>query len=498
MGFFDRISEGLSRSRDKFKESMNVLLDRGPDLDEEFWEGLEETLILSDVGGAAASDIVENLRDQATRKALPDAYAVLDLLNDEIAGAFTEPGDDIFGGDEAVVLFVGINGTGKTTTVGKLAKAETDAGRAVILGSADTFRAAAIEQLEVWARRAGVEMVTRERGADPASVCYDTLERAEATGAELVLIDTAGRLHTSADLMRELEKVVNVVRKRSKLPVYTVLVIDATTGQNGLQQAREFNRALDLDALIVTKLDGTAKGGIALAVSHELGLPIVKIGVGEGIDDLRDFDAREFASALVGTFDERFDADEDGLRGENAKEAAVTAGERRRDVLEGAPTCAAEAEEAAEGSAEETVEDATVEALAEVEDGEAPVVDAQGDAEEAFADAAEEAAAEPDNADLLEAALGRRTHDTLVLETEEDTSAGLEAAELTELDRNAEAVAEAAEEGVFDDAPFTDDELAELAMAAADENAEGEPEPEPEPEPAPEPEKKSFWKRLFE
>ena len=498
MGFFDRISEGLSRSRDKFKESMNVLLDRGPDLDEEFWEGLEETLILSDVGGAAASDIVENLRDQATRKALPDAYAVLDLLNDEIAGAFTEPGADIFGGDEAVVLFVGINGTGKTTTVGKLAKAETDAGRAVILGSADTFRAAAIEQLEVWARRAGVEMVTRERGADPASVCYDTLERAEATGAELVLIDTAGRLHTSADLMRELEKVVNVVRKRSKLPVYTVLVIDATTGQNGLQQAREFNRALDLDALIVTKLDGTAKGGIALAVSHELGLPIVKIGVGEGIDDLRDFDAREFASALVGTFDERFDADEDGLRGENAKEAAVTAGERRRDVLEGAPTCAAEAEEAAEGSAEETVEGATVEALAEIEDGEMPVVDAQGDAEEAFADAAEEAAAEPDNADLLEAALGRRTHDTLVLETEEDTSAGLEAAELTELDRNAEAVAEAAEEGVFDDAPFTDDELAELAMAAVDENAEDEPEGEPEGEPAPEPEKKNFWKRLFE
>ena len=305
MGFFDRISEGLSRSRDKFKESMNVLLDRGPDLDEEFWEGLEETLILSDVGGAAASDIVENLRDQATRKALPDAYAVLDLLNDEIAGAFTEPGADIFGGDEAVVLFVGINGTGKTTTVGKLSKEAHDAGRKVILGSADTFRAAAIEQLEVWANRADVEMVTRERGADPASVCYDTIERAEAEDADLVLIDTAGRLHTSADLMRELAKVVNVVRKRSKLPVYTVLVIDATTGQNGLQQAREFNRELELDALIVTKLDGTAKGGIALAVSHELELPIIKIGVGEGLDDLRDFDAHEFARALVGAFDER-------------------------------------------------------------------------------------------------------------------------------------------------------------------------------------------------
>ena len=305
MGFFDRISEGLSRSRDKFKEQMNVLLDRGPDLDDEFWDGLEETLILADIGGAAASEIVENLRDQATRRALPDAYAVLDLLNDQIASTFTPGGEDVLGGGPAVVLFVGINGTGKTTTVGKLAKEATDAGRTVLLGSADTFRAAAIEQLEVWARRAGVEVVTRERGSDPASVCYDTLERAEAVGADLVLIDTAGRLHTSADLMRELEKVVAVVRKRSQLPVHTVLVIDATTGQNGLQQAREFDRALDLDGVIVTKLDGTAKGGIALAVSHELGLPVLKIGVGEGLDDLKDFDAHDFARALVGDFDER-------------------------------------------------------------------------------------------------------------------------------------------------------------------------------------------------
>ena len=305
MGFFDRISEGLARSRDKFKEQMNVLLDRGPDLDDEFWDGLEETLILSDVGAPAASSIVENLRDQATRKALPDAYAVLDMLNEQIASAFTEGGEEVFGGDPALVLFVGINGTGKTTTVGKLAKEASDAGRNVILGSADTFRAAAIEQLEVWARRADVEVVERERGSDPASVCYATIERAEETGADLVLIDTAGRLHTSADLMRELEKVVNVVRKRSQLPVYTVLVIDATTGQNGLQQAREFNNALSLDGIVVTKLDGTAKGGIALAVSHELELPVLKIGVGEGMDDLKDFDAHGFARALIGDFDER-------------------------------------------------------------------------------------------------------------------------------------------------------------------------------------------------
>lgn len=302
MGFFDRISEGLSRSRNRFKEQVNVLLDRGPNLDEDFWDGLEETLILSDVGAPAAADIVERLRDQARRQALPDAYAVLELLNDHIADAFTLGGEEIFGGEPALVLFVGINGTGKTTTVGKIAKEATDAGRTVILGSADTFRAAAIEQLEVWAQRAQVEMVTRERGSDPASVCYATIERAEEVGADLVLIDTAGRLHTSADLMRELEKVVNVVRKRSKLPVYTVLVIDATTGQNGLQQAREFNKALSLDALIVTKLDGTAKGGIALAISHELELPIVKMGVGEGLGDLKDFDPHDFAAALVGDF----------------------------------------------------------------------------------------------------------------------------------------------------------------------------------------------------
>ena len=299
MGFFDRISSGLHRSRDKFKEQMNILLDRGPDVDEEFWETLEETLILSDFGAAAADAIVEELRDEATRKALPDAYAVLDLLAEKIADQFIETDGSIFD-DEAVVLFVGVNGSGKTTTVGKIAAEAHSNDRKVLLGSADTFRAAAIEQLEEWARRADVEIVSRERGSDPASVCYETLERAEQTGADLVLIDTAGRLHTSDDLMRELTKVVEVVRRRSELPVYTVLVIYATTGQNGLQQAREFNKALDLDGIIVTKLDGTAKGGISVAIAHELELPLYKIGVGEGIEDLQDFDALDFANALIG------------------------------------------------------------------------------------------------------------------------------------------------------------------------------------------------------
>jgi len=302
MGLFDRITSGLSRSREKFNEQINVLLDRGPSLDEDFWEGLEEALILSDVGPQAAFDIVEGLRDTATRKALPDALAVLEMLYDQIADTFTKAEQDIFNLDEALVLFVGVNGSGKTTTVGKIAYEATEEGKKVLLGSADTFRAAAIEQLEIWAKRAKVEIVTRERGSDPASVCFETIEKAETAGANTVLIDTAGRLHTSDDLMRELGKVVSVVRKRSSLAVFVVLVIDATTGQNGLQQAREFNNALDLDGLIITKLDGTAKGGITLAISHELKLPIYKIGVGEAIEDLRNFEPREFAQALVGEF----------------------------------------------------------------------------------------------------------------------------------------------------------------------------------------------------
>ena len=203
-----------------------------------------------------------------------------------LAAEFVSAKGDPFTDLPSCVLFVGINGAGKTTTVGKLAGKAHGDGVPCLIGGADTFRAAAIEQLQVWGKRASVDVVTRERGADPASVCYDVIDEAERRGARLVLIDTAGRLHTSADLMRELAKVVNVTRKRcASMPVSVVLVIDATTGQNGLNQAKEFNQALDLDGLIVTKLDGTAKGGIALAISHQLGLPIFRIGVGETIDD---------------------------------------------------------------------------------------------------------------------------------------------------------------------------------------------------------------------
>jgi fused signal recognition particle receptor len=297
--WYRRLSEGLSKSRERLGEQLNVLLNRGPDLDDVFWSDLEDTLIGADMGFSATDDIVTRLKREAAAKALPDAEAVVDALADQIAAEFPADAEDFFELSPVTVLMVGVNGTGKTTTTGKLAKQAVDEGRSVILGSADTFRAAASEQLDVWAERANVPVVRRDRGADPAAVAFDTVVEAETTGAQLTLIDTAGRLHTSTDLMRELQKVVRVTENRSKPPVKKVLVMDATTGQNGLQQAREFNAALGLDGLILTKLDGTAKGGIAVAVVRELGLPILRIGVGEGIDDLRPFSAADFARALV-------------------------------------------------------------------------------------------------------------------------------------------------------------------------------------------------------
>lgn len=296
--WYRRLTEGLSKSRERLGEQLNVLLRRGPVLDDEFWSDLEDALIGADMGFNATDEIVRSLRDEATRKALPDAQAVIDRLVERIADEFGQ-GQDLFAEKPVTVLFVGVNGTGKTTSVGKIAKQGVDAGRKVLLGSADTFRAAAAEQLDIWAERAGVEVVRRDRGADPAAVSFDTVVAAEQQGADLVLIDTAGRLHTSADLMRELQKVKRVTENRSEYPVRTVLVIDATTGQNGLVQAREFNDALGLDGLVLTKLDGTAKGGIAVAISRELQVPILRIGVGEGLEDLRPFDPDEFARALV-------------------------------------------------------------------------------------------------------------------------------------------------------------------------------------------------------
>ena len=362
MAFKDKID----RSRAKFNERMNVLFRRGPKLDEDFWDDLEETLILSDLGAQATMEVIDRLRDQATRRALPDAYAVLDLLADEISGLFAEPDPDPFRMNPVCVLFVGINGAGKTTTVGKLANQASLGCSKVLIGSDDTFRAAAIEQLDIWGERSGVEVVKRERGSDPASVCYDVVERAEQLGSDLVLIDTSGRLHTSDELMRELQKVVNVTRKRADVDVKTVLVIDATTGQNGLQQAREFDKALDLDGVIMTKLDGTAKGGIAVAVSHELGLPILRVGVGEGIEDLQPFEPREYAEALFGEMRDEVEGKDEPVP---VVDTCPGTGEGRLEDVEEAPEVETEAgDELVEAEPEEELAEAETEAE-EYEDG---------------------------------------------------------------------------------------------------------------------------------
>ena len=298
MGLFDSLKRGLERSR----EALNEVFYFGGEVDESFWEDLEDTLVMGDMGGDIAMRVTDDLRETAARKNLKTADQLRGALAERLCEFFVEPESDIFDDTPSCVLFVGINGAGKTTTVGKIASAEAGAGKNVVIGSADTFRAAAIEQLDVWGERAGVPVIKR----DPASVCYDVLDQADKLGSDLVLIDTAGRLHSSPELMRELAKVVKVTRKRAEscaagpMPVHVVLVIDSATGQNGLAQAQEFNEALGLDGIIMTKLDGTAKGGIALAVAEQLKLPIYRIGVGEQVEDLQRFDASSFCRALVG------------------------------------------------------------------------------------------------------------------------------------------------------------------------------------------------------
>ncbi len=298
--WFRRLSDGLSRTRDQLAGQVNVILRRGPDLDEEFWSDLEDALIATDMGVTAVTEMVDRLRDSAARKALPDAEAVIEHLSEQIAAEFPDGLENILELSPVVVVVVGVNGTGKTTTVGKIAHEAAASGRRVLLGSADTFRAAAGEQLDVWAKRAAVPIVPGDRGADPAAVAFDTVRKAEAEGFDLTLIDTAGRLHTMTPLMEELAKVKRVVQRESRYPVRTLLVMDATTGQNGLAQARTFADALGVDAIALTKLDGTAKGGIAVAIARELGIPLVRIGVGEGLGDLQPFIASQFADALTG------------------------------------------------------------------------------------------------------------------------------------------------------------------------------------------------------
>lgn len=301
-GAFRRLRESLARSRKALTEEVGAsLFDR---VDEGTWERLEEALILADAGVTVTTRIVGRLEQEVDSGELPaDGNAIRERLIEIVADtASADTGPIRLGNRPAVLLVTGVNGTGKTTSIGKIAwHLGNEFGLSVLLGAADTFRAAAAEQLETWAERSGSEIVRSQQGADPGSVAFDAVAAGLARGTDVVIIDTAGRLHTKESLMEELGKVRRVIeRQLPGAPHETLLVIDATTGQNGLRQARAFSEALPLDGVILTKLDGTAKGGIALAINEELGIPVKLIGIGEGLDDLRPFDAREFARALIG------------------------------------------------------------------------------------------------------------------------------------------------------------------------------------------------------
>ena len=292
-GWFGRLRESLAGSRKALTQDLFF----NP-ADAESWERVEEALIRADVGVPATVELVQQLeaREPASEGELVEG------LQELVTGMMTPDGSGrlALGADPTVILVVGVNGTGKTTTIGKLASRLRDHGHSVVVAAADTFRAAADEQLEIWAGRAGADFVGSSHGADPAAVAFDAIEAAQARGRDVVIVDTAGRLHTQTNLMEELSKIRRVIAQRlDGAPHETLLVVDATTGQNGLQQARLFGEAARVTGVALTKLDGSAKGGVAVAIAYELGLPVKLVGVGEGLDDLRPFDPDDFARALV-------------------------------------------------------------------------------------------------------------------------------------------------------------------------------------------------------
>ncbi len=291
-GRFARLRESLSKSRRALTEQIAVAaFDPGDDL---AWERLEEALLQADVGVPATAELVQRLEARGELGDLNEALAT------EVAALLGDPPTLDVQHQPAVILVVGVNGTGKTTTIGKLASKLAEHGHSVVVAAADTFRAAAEEQLEIWAERAGADFVGSERGGDPAAVAFDAIEAAQARGRDVVIVDTAGRLHTQTNLMEELAKVRRVIAsKLDGAPHETLLVVDATTGQNGVQQAKLFGETAGVTGVVLTKLDGSAKGGVAIPIAYELGLPVKLIGVGEQLDDLRPFDAHDFARALV-------------------------------------------------------------------------------------------------------------------------------------------------------------------------------------------------------
>ncbi len=299
MGFFEKLKEGLKKTKDSFVSKVEVLVNSFTKIDEDFFEELEETLIMSDIGAVTSSNICERLRAEVKRTGTTDPSEVKKLLKGIIADILSGDNELDLSSKPAVVLVIGVNGAGKTTTIGKLSANLRRDGKRVIVAAADTFRAAAIDQLNVWTDRAGVEIVKHAEGSDPAAVVFDSCSAAKARNADVLIIDTAGRLHNKKNLMDELKKISRIISQQ--LPdssVETLLVLDATTGQNAVNQARLFKEVCEITGIVLTKLDGTAKGGIIIPIKDELGIPVKLVGVGEKIDDLQDFVPMDYAEIL--------------------------------------------------------------------------------------------------------------------------------------------------------------------------------------------------------
>ncbi len=304
--FFNKIKDGLSKTRDAMHDKIAAVVPIGGRIDEDMLDDIEAILIQSDIGLDTSVEIIEELRSAVRSERISDGEGVMRLLQEQLAAAVAlgsdgalPLGDAPLPGTPFVILVVGVNGAGKTTTVGKLAKQYADSGKKVLVAACDTFRAGAVAQLDVWAERAGVDIVRAQQGADPAAVAFDALAAARHRKVDVLLVDTAGRLQNKTNLMEELKKIRRSLAKQdAQAPHETLLVLDATNGQNALSQAREFNGATELTGLALTKLDGTAKGGIVVALRKEMDLPVKLIGVGEGVDDLQPFDGETFARAL--------------------------------------------------------------------------------------------------------------------------------------------------------------------------------------------------------
>ena len=305
MGFFSKLGEGLKKTRDALMGSVNGMLRSFTRIDDELFEELEEILVMGDVGTVTAGHLCEALRREVKAQGVTDPMAIRELLQ-KLVAEMLDGGQELhIGTRPSVILMIGVNGVGKTTTIGKLAARLRGEGKKVVLGAADTFRAAAIEQLEIWSERAGADIVRHEQGADPAAVVFDAVAAAKARGADVVICDTAGRLHNKKNLMEELAKISRVIdRELPDADKEILLVVDATTGQNAVNQARQFKEAAGITGIVLTKLDGTARGGVVLAIREELQLPVKFVGVGEGVDDLQPFDPVQFAAGLFPTDDE--------------------------------------------------------------------------------------------------------------------------------------------------------------------------------------------------